>query len=115
MQHADPYGEKKVSLSKQAVYKKIKRRHRVNVKQLSPPDFYKTFVGDSLGAVGDLSVARKLAGHSELATTSRYDRHGERVMHRAASHLHVPYFREDGGPIAAMGTQLHPNMKAARR
>jgi len=42
----------------------------------------------------DLSAARKFAGHSDPATTARYDRRGERAMREAASHLHVPHFGE---------------------
>jgi hypothetical protein len=39
-----------------------------------------------------LATIQKLAGHSDPATTARYDRRGERAMREAASHLHVPHF-----------------------
>ena len=84
-------------MSDQAVYKIVKRRQgEAGVKRLSPHDFRKTFVGDLLDEVGDLSVAQQLAGHADPRTTARYDRRGERAKRKAASHLHVPYF-EDGG------------------
>ncbi len=91
---ADPDGEVvPARLSDQAVYDIVKRRHReAGVKKLSPHDFRKTFVGDLLDAVGDLSVAQQLAGHADPSTTARYDRRGERAKRKAAGHLHVPYF-----------------------
>jgi site-specific recombinase XerD len=45
VQHTDPHGEKKASLSDQAVYKMVKRRQReANIKEVSSHDFRKTFV-----------------------------------------------------------------------
>ena len=45
---ADPFGEKKPSLSGQAVYKMVKRRQvEAKIKGPSPHDFRKTFVGTS--------------------------------------------------------------------
>ena len=93
VQRLDTHGKKKSSLSDQAVYKMVKRRHReARIKEVSPHDFRKTFVGDLLDAIGDLSTVQKLAGHSDPATTARYHRRGERAMREVASHLHVPHF-----------------------
>jgi site-specific recombinase XerD len=82
--HADPHGEKKSSLSDQAVYKMVKRRQReANVKGISSHDFRKTFVGDLLDAIGDLSTVQKLAafgsrGNRPLRQTRRESHAGGR-------------------------------------
>jgi site-specific recombinase XerD len=101
VQHTDLYGEKKTSLSDQAIYKIVRRRHReAKVKKISPHDFRKTFVSDLLDAGVDLASVQNLAGHANPATTARYDRRGERAARAAASKLQVPHSQspDDTGP-----------------
>jgi integrase/recombinase XerD len=78
----------------QAIYLLLKSRaKRAGVKSFSPHDLRRTFVSDLLEAGVDIVTVSKMAGHSRVEVTARYDRRPEQAKQRAAMLLKVPYGR----------------------
>jgi len=79
-------------MTTQAIYAMLKARATAaGIATLSPHDLRRTFVGDLLDAGADIVTVQKLAGHSSVETTARYDRRDERAKVAAVARLHVPY------------------------
>ena len=79
-------------ITTQAIYFLLKSRaKRAGVDNFSPHDIRRTFVSDLLEAGVDIATVARMAGHSSVDTTARYDRRPEQAKQRAAMMLKIPY------------------------
>jgi integrase len=80
------------SMTDQAVMVILRKRGvQAGVATFSPHDFRRTFISNLLEAGADVLTVSRLAGHSNLATSLKYDLRGENAKRRAVQLLHVPY------------------------
>jgi integrase len=79
-------------MNAQSIYDMVKKRAlQAGVKDFSPHDFRRTFVGDMLERGVDIATVANIAGHASVDTTRRYDRRPEETKRAAATKLHFPY------------------------
>jgi hypothetical protein len=79
-------------MTPQAIYHLLATRaKRAGVKFFTPHDLRRTFVSNLLDAGVDIATVAKMAGHSNIQTTARYDRRPEEAKQRAARLLYIPY------------------------
>jgi integrase len=79
-------------MTPQSIFDICKRRGaEAGIRDFGPHDLRRTMITSLLDAGIDTFVVSKLAGHSDPATTARYDRRPESAKRDAAGRLHVPY------------------------
>jgi integrase/recombinase XerD len=79
-------------ISDQAIYHICRKRNlEAGITRFSPHDMRRSFISDLLDAGADIAAVAELAGHSDINTTRKYDRRGERAKRAAASRLRVPF------------------------
>lgn len=81
-------------LTDQAIMKALRTRAlAAGVASFSPHDLRRTFISHLLESGVDVFTVQKMAGHSDVRTTERYDRRDEKAKKAAAEKIPVPFIR----------------------
>jgi len=76
----------------QAIYNLLlSHAKQTGIARFSPHDLRRSFISELLDRGADVVTVQQLAGHSNVSTTAKYDRRGERAKKKAIGLLHVPY------------------------
>lgn len=67
-----------------------KRCREAGVAEFNPHDLRRTFISNFLDSGGDLPLAQRQAGHSDVSTTARYDRREDLKLQEAVEKLWLP-------------------------
>lgn len=67
------------------------RALEAEVPPFTPHDLRRSFISGLFDAGASPAVVQRLAGHEDLATTTRYDRRGEEARRRAVELIDIPY------------------------
>jgi site-specific recombinase XerD len=67
------------------------RRRQAGLKATSPHDARRTYISTLWDNGVDAVTIAKLAGHSDIKTTQKYDRRGEEAKRRATETIYIPY------------------------
>lgn len=102
-------------MSEQGILRALQRRgERAGVKNFTPHDFRRTFIGNLLDAGADIVTVSKLAGHASPSTTSKYDRRPEEAKKRAIDSLDVTLKSTTNSSNQAACTNLSKQQKQPR-
>ncbi|RJQ32802.1 MAG: integrase [Peptococcaceae bacterium] len=81
-------------LTPQGIYAILNERlKQAGIEGITPHDLRRTFITRLLELGADIGTVQKLAGHSNVNTTLRYDRRDESEKQKAAHLLHIPYIK----------------------
>lgn len=67
-----------------------KRCREAGVAEFNPHDLRRTFISNFLDSGGDLPLAQRQAGHSDVSTTARYDHREDLKLQEAVEKLWLP-------------------------